>query len=84
MSRPRSVVTVLANVPAAHAHILSEPALEFLAMLHRQFHERRHGLLALRDQRQKRLDAGEMPTFLPYALCHVTRPRFFTRFLCTP
>ncbi|MGH7907876.1 MAG: malate synthase, partial [Candidatus Binataceae bacterium] len=45
--------------------ILSRPALDFLADLHRHFDARRKSLLAMRQQRQARLDAGEQPDFLP-------------------
>lgn len=45
--------------------ILSPAALDFVAMLTREFRQRRNELLAARAERQKRLDAGEMPSFLP-------------------
>ena len=45
--------------------ILSPDALAFLAKLHRRFNGRRLELLARRDERQKRFDAGELPNFLP-------------------
>jgi malate synthase len=45
--------------------ILDPQALEFLADLHRRFDGTRRRLLALRAERQKRLDAGEIPDFLP-------------------
>jgi malate synthase len=44
--------------------ILSDPALLFVARLHRAFDGRRRELLALRAERQKRFDAGELPGFL--------------------
>lgn len=46
------------------AGILTPRALEFVAQLERQFGERRRELLALRHERQARLDAGERPDFL--------------------
>lgn len=44
--------------------ILSAEALEFVAELERQFGHRREQLLALRKERQQRLLAGEVPSFL--------------------
>ncbi len=46
------------------AEVLTSDALEFVAGLQREFGERRLELLRLRDERQARLDAGELPTFL--------------------
>ena len=45
--------------------ILSTEALEFVAKLHRAFEARRQELLKARIERQARIDAGEMPDFLP-------------------
>src|SRR5687768_11140335 len=45
--------------------ILTLPALELVARLHRTFQPRRRQLLAARVERAKRLDAGERPDFLP-------------------
>jgi malate synthase len=45
--------------------ILTLPALEFVASLHRAFNGRRVELLAARAERAKRLDAGERPDYLP-------------------
>ncbi len=44
--------------------ILTRPALELVATLHRAFEPRRQALLAARVERAKRLDAGERPDFL--------------------
>ena len=44
--------------------VLTPEALGFLARLQREFAGRRRELLRLRDERQTRLDAGEMPQFL--------------------
>jgi len=46
-------------------HILTPEAMEFLASLHRSFNARRLELLSMRAERQKRIDAGEKPDFLP-------------------
>jgi len=48
-----------------YAEILTPEAIEFLAKLHRQFDARRIELLGRRAQRQKELDAGKLPDFLP-------------------
>ena len=44
--------------------VLTPQALDFIARLQREFGARRQELLQLRDERQRRLDAGEMPQFL--------------------
>ena len=45
--------------------ILSDEALGFVALLHKEFNDRRLELLAAREERKARLDAGELPDFLP-------------------
>ncbi len=47
------------------AEVLTPAALDFVASLQQKFGTRRLELLKLRDDRQARLDAGEMPDFLP-------------------
>ncbi|MEN9609857.1 MAG: malate synthase [Bacteroidota bacterium] len=47
------------------ATILTPDALQFLTELHLKFNPRRRALLNLRLERQKRIDAGELPDFLP-------------------
>ncbi|HET7433560.1 MAG TPA: malate synthase A [Thermoanaerobaculia bacterium] len=44
--------------------IVSDEALGFIALLHKEFNPRREELLARREERKKRLDAGELPDFL--------------------
>jgi malate synthase len=46
------------------AEILTADALAFVAELHKRFNDRRLELLALREERQTRFDAGEKPDFL--------------------
>jgi malate synthase len=46
--------------------ILTEPALAFVAELHRRFSPTRRSLLRTRAHRQERFDAGELPDFLPH------------------
>jgi malate synthase len=43
--------------------VLTVPALEFVARLHREFNPQRQSLLQARRERQARLDAGELPDF---------------------
>ncbi len=45
--------------------ILTADAVAFLAALHRRFDKTRLDLLARREARQARFDAGELPDFLP-------------------
>lgn len=45
--------------------ILSDEALEFVLKLQRKFNARRLELLAARVEKQKQIDAGKLPDFLP-------------------
>src|ERR1700738_276550 len=45
--------------------VLTPAALEFVAGLHREFNPTRQQLLKARHARQARVDAGELPDFLP-------------------
>jgi malate synthase len=45
--------------------VLTKEAVAFVADLQRRFNPRREELLAARAERQRRLDAGEKPDFLP-------------------
>src|ERR1700751_3910759 len=68
MSGPSSSirgVQILAPAHPAQERVLTPAALEFIVDLQRRFNPRRAGLLAARAERQKRLDAGEKPDFLP-------------------
>lgn len=58
-------VRVLGHVSDAFRTVLTPDALRFLAFLHGNFEARRQELLAARVQRQKELDAGHLPDFLP-------------------
>jgi malate synthase len=58
-------VVVKAPVSPAHASVLTPEALAFAVSLHREFDGRRRELLGLREQRQARLDAGELPGLDP-------------------
>jgi malate synthase len=58
-------VTIEGVIKPGFEKVLTKEALSFLAELHRRFDARREELLAARAERQKRLDAGEKPDFLP-------------------
>jgi malate synthase len=66
MTIPSSVsgVQILAPPHSAQSRVLTPAALEFVVELQRRFNGRRQELLAVRVERQKRLDAGEKPDFL--------------------
>src|SRR5689334_3196958 len=58
-------IDVRANVTPEYAEILTPEAMSFVARLARAFEGRRQELLGRRVERQRRLDAGELPHFLP-------------------
>ncbi len=58
-------VALRGPVLPAHERILTAEALAFVARLQRRFDPVRLELLRRRAQRQDRLDAGELPDFLP-------------------
>ena len=55
---------VLGQVEGRGTEVLTPEALAFVGELHRRFNGRRLELLAAREARQKRFDAGEQPDFL--------------------
>ncbi|MGZ5274733.1 MAG: malate synthase A, partial [Caldimonas sp.] len=57
-------VAINAPILPGFETILTGPALELVAKLHRAFEPRRRQLLAARAERARRLDAGERPDFL--------------------
>ncbi|MDH5373228.1 MAG: malate synthase, partial [Acidimicrobiia bacterium] len=57
-------IEVTGPIVERSAEILSDEALAFVADLHRRFNPKRRDLLAARAERQLRIDAGEMPSFL--------------------
>ncbi len=63
--RATSGLEVVGSVEGRGAEILSDDALAFVGELHRRFDARRRELLRARAERQARLDAGELPDFLP-------------------
>ncbi|HOG04592.1 MAG TPA: malate synthase A, partial [Accumulibacter sp.] len=56
---------ISAPIQAGYETILTPAALALVARLHRAFEGRRQELLQARIVRQARIDAGEMPDFLP-------------------
>ena len=58
-------IEIRAEPGGRQAEILSAEALAFLADLHRRFNRQRLELLKRRAERQKLLDAGQLPDFLP-------------------
>jgi len=57
-------VTVTGTLGPRYQEVLSPPALEFIAELHRAFEPTRQRLIAARAVRQKRFDGGALPDFL--------------------
>ena len=57
--------TATPTLTAAETQVLTPKATEFLNLLSRTFEARRQELLARRETRQKEIDAGKMPHFLP-------------------
>jgi malate synthase len=64
MTLPENV-EIHATVADRYNTILTPEALDFAVALQREFNPRRKELLAARHLRQQRLDAGELPDFLP-------------------
>jgi len=58
-------IEINAAVTAEYAEILTPEALEFVVKLQRKFNKTRLELLAARQVRQKEIDGGKLPDFLP-------------------
>ncbi len=58
-------VEVRGPVSGLQEDILTTEAVAFVAQLQRRFNSRRLELLRAREERQRRIDAGETPDFLP-------------------
>ena len=63
VAKPQDVA-VGGRVTPEFGQILTQPALAFIAKLHREFEPRRQELLARRAARQREFDAGKRPDFL--------------------
>ena len=61
-------VAIRGELRPGYDEVLSPEALTFVATLERRFGGTRRKLLAAREERQARLDRGEMPGFLPETL----------------
>ncbi|GAB2884200.1 malate synthase A [Paraburkholderia jirisanensis] len=57
-------INITGDIKPGFETILTPAALQLVAQLHRSFEPQRRQLLAAREQRARRLDAGERPTFL--------------------
>lgn len=57
-------LTIVGNLNEQAKEILTPDALEFIVSLHENFNDRRKELLNRREERQKKLDAGEKLNFL--------------------
>ncbi len=55
---------LLGEIKPQYEQILTPEAIDFVVNLHQRFNWRREDLLRERQERQHRIDAGEMPTFL--------------------
>ena len=60
-----NVTTTTAPSQSVESQVLTPAAREFLFELSRNFEKRRQELLAKRQVRQKEIDAGKLPDFLP-------------------
>lgn len=58
-------VEVIGPVTPQYAEILTPQAIEFVTQLVRQFSQAREELLQKREERQREIDAGKLPDFLP-------------------
>ncbi len=58
-------VDIRANIDPKWSRVLTDEALAFVAKLEQRFGATRRKLLAAREERQGRLDRGELPGFLP-------------------
>ncbi len=60
-----SKIEFKANVSPEYAEILTPEAMEFVSQLHERFNARRKELLQNREEKQRSIDAGNLPDFLP-------------------
>ena len=58
-------IEVIGALTPAYRKVLTPEALKFVAKLVRKHGPRREQLLALREERQAKIDAGKLPNFLP-------------------
>ena len=58
-------IEIRGEIKPGFEKILTPEALDFVADLHRRYNDRRLKLLERRNERQKEIDGGKMPDFLP-------------------
>ena len=58
-------IEIKGEMKPGYEHVLTDEALDFIAHLHRKFNPTRLKLLADRELRQRKIDQGELPDFLP-------------------
>ncbi|WP_047154833.1 malate synthase A [Aneurinibacillus tyrosinisolvens] len=58
-------IDIIEAIPESYAEILTPEALAFVAKLQRECNRTRVSLLEKREERQKQIDAGKLPDFLP-------------------
>ena len=56
-------ISIIGHPEEPAERVLTPEALDFFGALHREFNPRRMELLALRAERQRAIDRGEMPDF---------------------
>jgi malate synthase len=60
-----SSISITGPMQPGYDRILTTEAVQFVADLHREFNDRRLDLLQRRQERQQKIDKGELPDFLP-------------------
>ncbi len=65
MTEGSDVLEIRGNMTSAHEAILTPAAQAFIVALTQRFAPRIKEILAARERRQARIDAGELPDFLP-------------------
>jgi malate synthase len=58
-------IQIIGPMPSGYDSVLTPDALAFVADLHRRFNQRRMDILQQRSLRQRAIDDGQMPDFLP-------------------
>ncbi len=65
ITTPKTGVKIVAPMASGYDTVLSAQAIDFIVGLERRFRPDVKRILAAREERQKRIDAGEKPNFLP-------------------
>lgn len=64
ITKAHAVVEITGKILPEYETVLTREALQFVALLHKKFNKRREELLSARQARQRKIEAGELPTFL--------------------